>query len=297
MDTLIVSVIAAIALLLLVRARLYRNRRRPKRPAGGCGSSCPGCCLLEKKDLSSSSLLVVGMSMLLIASTARAADTTDVWAQGQFDIDLYMGVSGLGQAAQARTVNGELMLGYGIHHRLSSYLRVGLEGSDSLSVGTASIGFGLMVAAYASEHFDIDLFFEICAEEHLRIQPSLEINVDSDDDLSGYGSYLRTGVAINGHRRSEALGQARSDVDYHINSEVGVYYTLARRHQLLVEFSWDVHPQAQAQKGEIGGVSLGYNVALGRAIELISEIAIDIPGKNEQTAASLMLGLISTFGP
>ena len=46
---------------------------------------------------------------------------------------------------------------------------------------------------------------------------------------------------------------------------------------------------------DIGGLAFGYNIVLNERIELINQLYVDIPQRNESAAWSLMFGFIATL--
>lgn len=283
MELILVLVIVSLAALWLVLRTLSKRRKNRDCPPA-CGATCGGCF---------KSTLVLLLCMPL---AGRAADTVEVWDAGAADVDFYLGVDGLGDHGLDGAW-GELMVGYGVVDGLSVYLTSRLEGDASFTSGQPGFSLGVFGTPVDTRMFDLDLFLDIGAGgEALRaftVTPSLEMNFDFGDASLGWGTYLRTGVPVYGQVEAEQP----SGPHYCIELELGGWFKLSEQHQVLLEFDFDLHPEpAPGERNvEIGGLGLGYNVVLSPAIELITELRVDLPQRDEAVGINLMVGFIATL--
>jgi hypothetical protein len=228
---------------------------------------------------------------------ARAADTVETWDVGATDVDFYLGFDGIGPDEDARSMYGDIMLGYGLVHGLSAYIGATLSANDHFADGNADVYLGVFGTPVETDHFDLDLFLDVGAGgdgfDDFAVTPSTEINFDLDPDLGSWGLYLRMGVPVYGEPDEDDPGEHVRAFDVELNP--GTYFTLGRGHQLLLEYDMSFHPRHEAHTTHVGGVALGYNVVLAEPIELINQIYVDIPQGDETAAVGLFTGIIVTM--
>lgn len=228
---------------------------------------------------------------------AHAADTVETWEVGATDVDFYLGFDGIGPDEDARNMYGDIMLGYGLVERFSAYVGATLSANDHFADGNADVYLGVFGTPVDTEHFDLDVFLNVGAGgdgfDDFSITPSTELNFDLDQDMSRWGFYVRAGVPIYGEPDEDAPGEHVRAFDVELNP--GTYFTLGRGHQLLLEFDVAFHPRAEEHNADIGGVAVGYNVTLADPIELITQVYVDIPQREETAAVGVMTGIIVTM--
>jgi hypothetical protein len=130
----------------------------------------------------------------------------------------------------------------------------------------------------------------------LTITPALELNIDVAADLADFGFYTRMGFPISG-RADPSKPDDPGETVLAIEPLVGVYKTLGDS-QLLVEFDMAIRPDAAEQERdtEIGAVALGFNYTVSDTIELINQVAMDIPQGDETMSFGVFTGFIATLG-
>lgn len=235
------------------------------------------------------------------AVPAHAADTTEPFELGATDVDFYVGYDGIGPRDGERAVFGDIMFGYGLLPALSGYLGTTLSANGQFGDGNADVYLGLYGTPLDTDHFDLDLFLDFSAGgdgfDEFALTPMAELNLDLEPDQGSWGLYLRAAVPVYGHSRED-------DPDTHERAfrlvlNPGTYLTVRDGHQILVEFDACFHPWADpdGHTRDIGGVALGYNVALTRdgSFELINQVYLDIPRKGEHAAVGLSTGFIVTL--
>ena len=94
-----------------------------------------------------------------------------------------------------------------------------------------------------------------------------------------------------------AAAESRSELTVRAEGTIGAYATLAQRHQLLVEYDMAWLPDHLAGEAAmaVGGVALGYNVSVADELELINQVAPDVPQAPDSLSASVMTGFIATL--
>jgi hypothetical protein len=259
-------------------------------------------------------ILVLALALwgMVHASSLQAADTVETWAVGATDVDYYVGADGLRRSRVDRAVFTDIMFGYGLVERLSAYLGTTMEGNGYLSSGAPSLYTGLFGTVIDSRHVDVDLFIDMCASGagmgDLAFTPAFELNVDADPNMATWGSYLRVAVPLIGQSEPGGSGEPgdpggagndrlRHDTLVHVEPVLGAYWAPRPGHQLLIEVDAMMHakPSPEERRVDLGGVALGYNLALSDAIELISQVHVDVPLGDESVDLGAMVGIIATL--
>lgn len=233
---------------------------------------------------------------MLVTGHVRAADTVETWALGPTDVELFAGYEGLGLGPGDRGLHLELLQGFGIVERFSAYIGAGLGPcGDPL----AAFHAGTFGTVLETDHLDLDLFFDISSSgpglAGLSVGPAFELNVDARPDLALVGIYLRAGAPVSGFRLSSKPHPGHRP-HVAIQLLLGGYWTVAPAHQILVEADAAFHPLERAgeRPAEVGGAALGYNVILHPAVELVTELFLDIPQTGRSFSASVTAGIILT---
>ncbi len=237
-------------------------------------------------------IIAVLMWGVFLVPGVYAADTVETWDVGATDVDFYIGMEGVGRGKMDRGFYTDMMLGYGLIPGLSSYLGVCLEGDGVLS-GGSTLYAGVFGTVIDSDHFDVDVFFDTTLEGALAgvltLTPAVELNFDVKPDLEAAGVYLRFGLPVH-------AGEDADGVKFHLEGTAGFYWTLSEGHQVLLEYSYSIHPFPPAGKGHVesGTVALGYNVCISEALELITEVHASAPW-DSPGEVGVMVGFIATL--
>jgi len=238
---------------------------------------------------------------MLICQLAQAADTTEVFDPGASDFELFTGYDGIGLEKADRALSGEVVLGYGLTDRFSASAGFALEGGNALTEGYSGASLGVFATPLDTDHFDFDLYASMGSgtDGGFELAPGLELNLDAKPDLEAYGFYLRTAVPIYG-RTSVTAGpdpMEQAETVFHLDSQVGVYWTLAEGHQVLLEHDFAIRPDAGEEERdyEVGGIGLGYNVQIAESMEMINQLTFDIPQGDDKAAFGIMTGFIATL--
>ena len=244
--------------------------------------------------------------VLVFVPSARGADTVNTWDEGATNVEFYLGADGIGLGKYPKTIYSDIMLGYGLIKRFSAYWGTMLEANEYFAAGSASLYTGLFGTPLDTDHFDLDLFFDVSGGglgfSEFKLNPALELNFDLDPDMRNWGMYLRAGVPICGRDLipDEDAEPAHGAAAY-IECTIGTYCTIADRHQVLIEYDMAFRPTPGEEEHdiEIGCIALGYNVLLHEAIEMINQVLFDIPQNDEYFSVGLMVGFAvpSIVGP
>ncbi len=232
---------------------------------------------------------------------ARAADTIETWGVGATDVDFYSGLDGMGLSRAEGSIYGDIMLGYGLVEGLAAYVGQKITGNTFFTGGTGATYLGMFGTPVDTQHFDLDLFlgFDLggAGYSEFGVTPMVELNFDLDPNRLSWGTYVRVGFRLHGHNLSEDEENPQWETHTTLATVVGTYYTIARRHQLLLEFdfAWKRLRATEEREIELGGVALGYNVTLSDRIELITQVHLDVPQPGEQISVGFMTGLIFTL--
>ena len=262
---------------------------------------------------------VVGVTVGAISAPfgpahAAAADTVETWDEGAADLDLYVGLEGMGAANGERSLFGDVMWGYGVMERLSLYLGTSTAADTRSWSGEVEPNVGVFGTLIDSDHVDLDAFLHASAAfggdaSARQLVPSTELNFDLDPDLRSWGAYLRLAVVIS-HARNPGSDDASTTAvvtaeptaatartTVHMPVTVGNYFTLAEGHQALVELDFDVQSSDRSSDGsvDVGGVAVGYNHTLNDTFELISQVLVSLPDARDPMAIGAMIGVIATM--
>ncbi len=239
--------------------------------------------------------VLAGLSTL--APLARAADTVEPWDEGYADVDHYWGYDGIGLYRSERGVYGDMMLGWGVGHTLSPYLGMTMAGDGALNNLSVEPYLGVYGTPLDTDHMDLDLFMDFGpGDGALAITPAFELNLDLAPDQADCGLYLRTGFPITG-RTNPADPDDPGKTVFAIEPLLGFYKTFGDS-QVLVEVDMTIRPDAAEgeRDTEIGGVALGFNYTLSDTVELINQVAMDVPQGDEKVSFGVFTGFIATLG-
>ena len=319
------TIVCAAAAVLVGRLVRFVRGARPTSDGSGC-PTCPGCSgtvesadgascdpvdcpvervadTLRKGSVGPSLIVPLLLGLSVLAADARAVDTMEPFDAGMADAELYFGFDGIGLPEHQKTLLADMLVGYGVIHRLSLFAGATLQSDESVSTGETALQLGILGTPLDTDHVDIDLVLALSIGgpgfDEVRGSPFAELNLDSQPDMSGWGLYLRAGVPVYGRKRGGGggtSGRAETAVDAELT--FGAYLSIAEIHQLLFEYVLAFHPSpAEGDTGtELGAAALGYNVTLSDAFELINQLHLDVPQEGEAVAFGMVIGLIATFG-
>ena len=259
-----------------------------------------------------SALCVVALASLF-ANTAFAGDTVEPLDKGVIEVAPTIGFANITDENTGWTAG--LSVGYGVADFLTINATFGAGSAVALANADWGFDFDLLTNLLDTENFDIDFHVDFAysgvGENNLAneiiITPGFEFNYDTDNDMSGFGAYLRLDLPIH----SWNLYKPRYIIDpdgnqitvdrYHVESDVdleltlGLYYTFMEGNQLFLEGGVSLTTLAEnlaPEVGKEGFVSLGYNVELFENIELVSEVRVNIPEDGEDTNGAITVGMI-----
>ncbi|RLE29109.1 MAG: hypothetical protein DRJ61_15205, partial [Acidobacteria bacterium] len=225
------------------------------------------------------------------------ADTTECYAPGPTDFELYLAFEGAGRATAEQTLGQQLVLGYGLTERLSGYFSTTLTADGNLVHPETETAAGLYGTPLDSDHLDLDVFlgFGVQGGDRFTAGPGLELNWDAAPDLDAWGLYVRSGLAVSGHETDAGFGRTTD-----LELTLGCYWTVAPGRQFLLEFDGctedqESHLHGTEKEWSIGGWALGFNASLNRTMELITQVYLDVPDDGEDYGLGAMVGFIATM--
>lgn len=248
---------------------------------------------------------------MLLAGEAMAVDTWETYGVGASDFELYAGLDGAGLGKYEKTVWSEALVGFGITESFSAYAVAFAEANERFSAGTGGGGFGIFGTPIDSDHFDLDLILgSAFGEGWMTVSPAVELNLDARPDQGLCGLYVYAEEVLEGRDDSVEDDPATPDVDETEERHafapttalaIGGYFTIAEIHQLFLQYDVAFHhgiedaPEGGGELVEAGGVALGYNVQVADAVELITQVSVDVPGDGEQVSAGFMIGIVTSM--
>ncbi|MBN2717929.1 MAG: hypothetical protein JXX14_18920, partial [Deltaproteobacteria bacterium] len=136
--------------------------------------------------------IMIGVILFFLTTCPciHAADTVEPFGLGATDFELYTGVEGMGMGKYDRCVFGDIVLGYGILNRLSGYVGTTLAANGHWAGGSQVFAIGVYGNVLDTPHVDVDLFWSISlGAGEFAVTPALELNLDSDAEMRGFGAY------------------------------------------------------------------------------------------------------------
>ena len=251
----------------------------------------------------------------LFCSSVSASDTLELFDPGVSDFEFYLSYIGACKEEPARGIGAEALLGIGINGWLSGQIYVSGEGNEALSEGTGAFGFGIFATPVDTDHFDFDIGLNATvaglgpgeegsaghSQAEFSLTPFIELNLDSDPEMNGYGFYVVVEETLGGRDESFV-----DNLDQEIRSftltpgtalTLGSYYTVEEGHQAFLCYDMAFnHRNAEGERGtDVGGIALGYNGMLTEEVEIISQVWFDIPQDNEDFGIDFTIGFIATL--
>lgn len=243
---------------------------------------------------------LLALVSMMVPAASRAADTTETWDRGAFDVELFLGYDGLGRRSAAdHMASIEFVLGYGILPELAIYTTLGIEADGALSMPLGGVALGLYGTPLDTRHVDLDLFLEVGIGgpgfREWSLTPSLELNVDAHPERLTWGFFVRAGLPMHG-RPDGAGGPSAASLD--VEGLLGAYWRPHRDHELVLEFDTRFHPVHGAdhdRRAEVGGLALGYNVMILDGVEFLTQVSADVPQGAEPWSVGFTAGFILTL--
>ncbi|RJO65025.1 MAG: hypothetical protein C4523_17130 [Myxococcales bacterium] len=260
---------------------------------------------------------------------AQAADTTETFDPGASDFEFYLNFDGLGKDKYEKEISAEALAGFGIMDRFSAYLAFAGASNEYFGDGAGSASLGLFGTPLDTDHLDLDLFLDASfGASDFAFTPALELNLDVAPDLAVAGFYLRAAEVFAGRDETPEPDAAPLVCEQVENPQggpptliceageteeperelalapateltFGAYWTVADGHQLLVEYDMAAanNPAEDEDVWSIGGVALGYNVAIHDSVEMANQLFFDIPQADETFGVGVGVGFIFSLPP
>lgn len=231
--------------------------------------------LPRSRFLSGHSLRLALVTLAVFGGATRpvhAADTVETWGRGAKDVDFYLGHERC-RSSLERTSFSDAMFGYGVADRFSVYAGFTMERAGAAAFSGSGFYAGAFGTPIDLPHLDVDLFVHAgrTGGGGWEVAPAFELNLDRHPERQSYGLYLRGSLPV-AWLPASAGAPAGTDVALDINP--GAYLTIARRHQLLVEWCTTLRYGASSGTPAENRVAFGYNVVLSERVELVNEISM-----------------------
>ncbi|MBD3370394.1 hypothetical protein GF402_08555 [Candidatus Fermentibacteria bacterium] len=225
--------------------------------------------------------MVVGF-LIGFAATATCLDTTEPFDPGDSDWEMYSAMSGLGDngGAGQREMQFECLIGAGITPAFSASFSYAHSENGYLAPTGDEIGLGLFVTAAEGEDAALDVFGSVATGGSIAFGSELNLY------LGHAGAQLiieESFVNDPAEPQSTASSTLLSPM-VHYRPSGGSMELLAA---LDVAYS--------EEETETGPVSGGVNVLLSESVELITQLAVEIPGEGEETTFGLACGFVATL--
>lgn len=218
--------------------------------------------------------------LLLLTLAAHALDTTEPFDMGFSDNEAYATVGGLGSGGDL-VLESEYLIGIGITDRLSSSLAVGTSTDHYLANAEWAIGAGLFLNVVDSDLFKLDI------AAGLSTTGDFALGTELNFDFERFGLQLTLEEAFANAANSE------TDVDLTTGIAPLLYVSLSENAQLLTAVDFSVAHNGDGL--QIGSAALGYNQVISDAIELITEVSLDIPQDSEPLTGAVSIGFVATI--
>lgn len=246
-------------------------------------------------------IIAVTLFIIPMATTDRvhAADTTEVYDIGATDFEFFVGFEGIGLDKYEKELSVSALAGFGFIDAFSGYLAIDGASNEYFTEGSAELSVGVFGTPLDTNHVDLDLVLNFGAgADHFEMTPGLELNLDLRNDLELAGLYLRLEETFTGRdESSEEESEPKYVVAPQAGFVIGAYWSVIPEHQILLEYEMGLlhNPSAGERRVEVGAVALGYNLMVVDSLELLGQLSLDIPQKDEDVSVGVMLGLISTM--
>lgn len=237
----------------------------------------------------------------ILQGPAFCADTLENFEPGFSDVEFYAGTSGLGQKHSEVVRSGEVLLGVGLHEKLSGYFGAAFEADAHLAGAAAGLNLGLFSTLHDGEHIDFDLLLDLgmagSASDMMNVMVGGELNYDESSGQSNWGVFLNLSAAWRNAGADEGVVSERIAMD--LPMLIGAYRGLGSGGQLFATFDMILFDLGQANMENQAHIALGFNQPLAGNLELITEYALCLheEGSRDWRAHhhGLTIGLISTL--
>jgi hypothetical protein len=227
------------------------------------------------------------LACLCPADSALALDTTEPFERGFSDFEFYLGYAGLASKKEERSFSRGAVMGVGITNSLSAGFSYAIESDEYLKSYGDVFSAWLFWSTVDREKHDLDIFWGF------RTGGAICVGAELNFDFPRWGFQLvvqdeiESGVDVEDRRIST------------LNFAPLVYFNLKEENvQLMSQIDWSYNssvPQGESELS-VGAVSLGLNVMVHDAIELITQLDYEPPSGNDNSSLGISIGFIATVG-
>lgn len=249
--------------------------------------------------------LAVPLAALLVAtalltpSTSRAAGPRTQMAQGETDLELYLGVDGLNPVQTDPSVFAGFTVAYGLANRLSAYLG-NATGGDILGMRSNRALRAGLVTNVLEGPASLDLRLELRMDRPgvvsaPRPVPGLDLDLQLGSTAIPWGVYFRANLPLPGDLRSDAdVVEGLPLFEF----TPGLYVDLGDDGELYLEQDLLLQLPRQRSANLLAnlGLALGYTFSLTDDVDFASEVAaIPDPLEPQGLGFGAMVGFIVTL--
>ena len=237
-----------------------------------------------------SAVLAAAAALCMFSTNAFAGDTIELLDHGVVEIAPTIGLNSLHKDWKPGWTS-DINVGYGVADFMTISTTIALDTTDAFRDSIPGVSFQLLFTPLDTEIFDVDFFVDFGWQGVYTMAPGLEFNVDSSNDMSGFGAYLRTIFPMYSGPDPE---NGETVTDFAFALTIGLYYTIMEDNQLFLEGGLDIPNMAKklGDRSTNGYVSLGYNVEVFENFEIVSEVKINIPDGGDPVDAEMTVGAI-----
>ncbi|MBO4350910.1 MAG: hypothetical protein J6A01_08205 [Proteobacteria bacterium] len=252
-------------------------------------------------------LALAALSCFMFANNAFAIDTTELLDKGVVEVAPTIGLINLHKGAKPAW-ESDIYVGYGALEFMTISTGLSMATDEAFADGGIGLNFDLLFTPLDTENFDIDFHVNFGWGGNFVMTPGLELNFDSDNEMSGFGAFLNLDFPMySGHvaKNPRDLGNDDDDgrleevkTDFTFALSLGLYYTFMEGNQLLAQGGINIPRMAEklGERRTDGFVAVGYNVEVMENFEIVSEVRIDIPDRKvkpkEDVSAAITVGAI-----
>ena len=132
-------------------------------------------------------------------------------------------------------------------------------------------------------------------QQDFVIAPGMELNFDVNPEGRTLGFYLIVQEDFRGFdvKSANNASVTASEFTPATSIQIGTYLNVVpdASHQLHLRYNMRFRHYNHARVIEVGGVALGYNVVVGKGLQLSTELFFDIPQPGEPFALSVLFGV------
>ncbi|GEM_PF-5686193 len=247
-------------------------------------------------------LALAAMSCFMFANNAFAIDTTELLDKGVVEVAPTIGLINIHDGKPGW--ESDIAVGYGVLDFMTITTGLSMATDEAFAWGGVGLDFDVLFTPLDTEHFDIDFHVDFGWDGGFSMAPGLEINIDSDNEMSGFGAFITVDFPMYSANTLDMADEdedgERTEVktDFTFDLGIGLYYMLTESAQILVDGGISIPNMAEklGKRRTDGYVGVGLNYMVMENFELTAEVNINIPDRDvkpkEDVSADILFGAI-----